>query len=189
MFRLYFRIFWNGERKYDAHRKPHESPLFMTIPLIILAVFSVFAGWIPFSGFISSDLAPFEIHIDWLVASLSVVAASAGIALAAVFYFKESKKSAAIAQSMGIMYKAALHKFYLDEAWMWFTTTVVFRYICEPVKWFDRRIIDYGMNSIAWIMQKTSSLVRGLQSGQVQFYAWVFIFGSLLIAALTLFLN
>jgi NADH-quinone oxidoreductase subunit L len=105
-----------------------------------------------------------------------------------MFYFKESKKPAAVAQSMGVFYKAALHKFYLDELWIWFSTTVVFRYICEPVKWFDRHIVDGSMNGLAWTTQKASSSIRGLQSGQVQFYAWIFIFGSLLIAALVLFL-
>jgi len=188
MFRLYFRIFWNGERHYDSHHKPHESPWIMTLPLAILAVFSIFTGLIPFSDFVSSDFMPFHTHIDWMVASLSILVAVAGIGVAAVFYFKDSKKSEEIAQSMGVMYKAALHKFYLDELWIWLSTTVVFRFICEPIKWFDRHIVDGSMNGIAWTTQKASSSIKGLQSGQVQFYAWVFIFGSLLIAALVLFL-
>ena len=188
MFRLYFRIFWNGERQYDSHHKPHESPLVMTVPLMILAVFSIFTGLIPFSDFISSDRMPFDMHIDWTVASLSILVAVVGIGVAAALYLKDSKKPAEIAQSMGVFYKAALNKFYLDEAWIWFTTTVVFRCICEPIKWFDRRIVDGSMDGIAWTTQKASSMIKGLQSGQVQFYAWVFIFGSLLIAILALFL-
>jgi NADH-quinone oxidoreductase subunit L len=189
MFRLYYRIFWNGERNYDAHHKPHESPMIMTIPLIILAVFSVFTGLIPFARFISSDFISFDIHIDGLVASLSVLAATTGIMIASFLYFRNSNKPAAIARSMGAIHKAALHKFYLDEVWMWFTTTVVFRFICEPVKWFDRRIVDGSIDGIAWAAQKTSTATKGLQSGQVQFYAWIFIFGSLIIAALVLFVS
>ena len=189
MFRLYFCIFWNGKREYNTHHKPYESPLIMTLPLMILAVFSIFTGLIPFSEFISSDSMPFHMHIDWTVASLSVVVAIIGIGVAAALYFKESKKPAEIAQSMGVMYKVALNKFYLDEVWMWFTRTVIFRYICEPIKWFDSNVVDGCMNSLAWTTQKTSSAIKGLQSGQVQFYAFIFIFGSLLIAALVLFLN
>ncbi|MDR3219206.1 MAG: NADH-quinone oxidoreductase subunit L [Dysgonamonadaceae bacterium] len=188
MFRLFYRIFWNGEKKYDEHHKPHESPLTMAVPLIILAVFSVFSGLIPFADFISSDFAPFHTHINWLVAGLSVGVAVVGIGVATVLYGKSSDKPAELARQMGGFYKAALHKFYLDEVWMWFTQTVIFRYICEPIKWFDRHIIDGSMNGLAWITHKTSGSVKGLQSGQVQFYAWVFIFGSLLIAALVLFL-
>jgi NADH-quinone oxidoreductase subunit L len=44
------------------------------------------------------------------------------------------------------------------------------------------------MNGLAWSTQKISGSIKGLQSGQVQFYAWVFIFGSILIAAFVLFL-
>jgi NADH-quinone oxidoreductase subunit L len=188
MFRLYFCIFWNGKREYSEHQKPQESPWSMTLPLIILAVFSAFAGFIPFADFISSDNIPFRMHIDPLVAALSIGIAVTGIGAAFVLYFKDSKKPAEMAQSLGVFYKAALHKFYLDEVWMWITQTVVFRYICEPVKWFDRHIVDGSMNGLAWLTQKSSASVKGLQSGQVQFYAWVFVAGSILIAALVLFL-
>jgi NADH-quinone oxidoreductase subunit L len=156
--------------------------------LIILAVFSVFSGWIPFADFISSDNMPFHTHIDWTVAGMSIAVAVIGIGIAFALYFKDSKQPAKIAQSLGIFYKAALHKFYLDEIWMWVTKTVIFQYICEPIKWFDRHIIDGSMDGLAWITQKSSTSIKGLQSGQVQFYAWVFIAGSIVIAALVLFL-
>ena len=187
MFRLYFCIFWNKKPEYE-HHKPHESPAPMTIPLIILAVFSIFTGLIPFADFISSDNTPFHTHIDPLVATLSIVVAVIGISVAFVFYFKESKQPAKIAQRLGKFYTATLHKFYLDEIWMWITQTVIFRSICEPIKWFDRHVIDGSMDGLAWTTQKASSIVKGLQSGQVQFYAWVFIAGSVLIAVLVLFL-
>ncbi|GHV57371.1 NADH dehydrogenase subunit L [Bacteroidia bacterium] len=188
MFRLYFRIFWNGKREYSEHHKPHESPAAMAIPLIILAVLSVCTGWIPFADFISSDNVPFHTHIDPVVASLSIGVAVVGIIIAILLYFKDSKKPAEMAHSLGIFYKAALHKFYLDEVWMWITRSVIFQWICEPIKWFDRHIVDGGMDGLAWITQKSSATVKGLQSGQVQFYAWVFIAGSILIAVLVLFL-
>ncbi|MDR3339041.1 MAG: NADH-quinone oxidoreductase subunit L, partial [Candidatus Symbiothrix sp.] len=207
MFRLFYRIFWNTTPKSPkgdlataqsadfksslhevGHHKPHEAPLTMAVPLIILAVFSVFSGLIPFADFISSDFAPFHTHIDWFVAGLSIGVALVGIGVATVLYAKSSDKPAELARQMGGLYRAALHKFYLDEVWMWFTQTVIFRYICEPIKWFDRHIIDGSMNGLAWITQKTSVSIKGLQSGQVQFYAWVFIAGSILIAILVLFL-
>jgi NADH-quinone oxidoreductase subunit L len=188
MFRLYYRIFWNGDKKYEEHHKPHESPASMAIPLIILAVFSVFSGLIPFADFVSSDNLPFHTHIDLLVAGLSIGVAVTGIVLATVMYLKASDAPAKLAKYSGVLYKASLHKFYLDEVWMWITQTIIFRGICEPVKWFDRHVIDAGMNGLAWTTQKASSGVKGLQSGQVQFYAWVFATGSIVIAVLVLFL-
>ncbi|GHV30957.1 NADH dehydrogenase subunit L [Bacteroidia bacterium] len=203
MWRLYYCIFWNtpkgdlaAEHSADSnslqgvgghHHTPHESPWTMAAPLIILAVFSVFSGLIPFADFISSDNRPFHTHIDWVVASLSIGVGVIGIAIATALYLKKSDKPAEIAQSLGVFYKAAVHKFYLDEVWMWVTQTVIFKYICMPIAWFDRHIIDASMNGLAWTTQKSADSVKGLQSGQVQFYAWVFVAGSILIAILVLF--
>lgn len=188
MFRLYFRIFHNGNKEYDSHHKPHESPASMAIPLIILAVFSVFTGFIPFPEFISADRIGFHMHINPFVASLSVAVALIGIGVATLLYRKDSKKPAQIAQSFGGLYKATLNKFYMDEIWMWITQSVIFKCICKPIAWFDRHVIDATMDGIAWTAQKASSAIKGLQSGQVQFYAWFFIAGTLLIAILVLFL-
>ncbi|MDR1527744.1 MAG: NADH-quinone oxidoreductase subunit L [Dysgonamonadaceae bacterium] len=188
MFRLYFCIFWNGKRNYDAHHKPHESPMTMALPLVFLAVLSVFSGLIPFADFVSSDSVAFHTHIDPLVATLSIAVAVVGIGIAFFLYFKDSKAPARIARSMGALYTATLHKFYLDELWMWITKTLIFQWICEPIKWFDRHIVDGSMNGLAWTTQKAAASIRGLQSGQVQFYAWIFIAGSLVIAVLVLFL-
>ena len=46
MFRLYFGIFWGKNTKYE--HAPHESPISMTFPLVVLALISVFSGFIPF---------------------------------------------------------------------------------------------------------------------------------------------
>ncbi len=58
MFRLYFSIFWGRETHY--HHTPHEAPATMTIPLIILAIGAVFAGFIPFNELVTSDGKGFE---------------------------------------------------------------------------------------------------------------------------------
>lgn len=47
MFRLYFGIFWNKQREYK--HAPHESPLAMTLPLMVLAFLSIATGYIHFS--------------------------------------------------------------------------------------------------------------------------------------------
>ena len=189
MFRLYFRIFWNGNKEYDSHHQPHESPVSMAFPLIFLAVLSVVTGFIPFSEFVSADGGGFHMHINMTVATLSVVVALVGIGIATALYMKASNKSAQIAKSLGGLYKATLNKFYMDEVWMWFTKTLIFKWICAPIAWFDRHILDGTMDGIAWTTQKISSSIRGLQSGQVQFYAWFFIAGSIVIAALVLFIK
>lgn len=184
MFRLYFGIFFNGKRDYE--HKPHESGLPMAIPLMILAVFSVFTGLIPFSEFISSDNKPFEMHIDMVVASLSVVAAIVGIVVAYTMYFKDSNKPAAVVARLKGLYTASLNKFYLDEVWMFITKKVIFNCVSRPIAWFDRHVIDGTMDNIANVTQKASHRVRGLQSGQMQRYVAFLVAGTILIAILVL---
>ena len=184
MFRLYFGIFFNGKRDYE--HKPHESGLPMAIPLMILAVFSVFTGLIPFSEFISSDNKPFEMHIDMVVASLSVVAAIVGIVVAYTMYFKDSNKPAAVAARLKGLYTASLNKFYLDEVWMFITKKVIFNCVSRPIAWFDRHVIDGTMDNIANVTQRASHRVRGLQSGQMQRYVVFLVAGTILITILVL---
>ncbi len=180
MFRLYFGVFFNGKRDY--HHKPHESGFTMALPLIILAVFSIFTGFIPFSQYISSDNMPFDMHIDKVVATLSVIAAIVGIAVAYVLYFKDSSKPAEFAEKFKGLYKASLNKFYLDEVWLFITKKVIFNCISRPIAWFDKQVIDGTMDNIANVTQKASHRVRGLQSGQMQRYAAFFLMGAILIA-------
>ena len=184
MFRLYFGIFFNGKRDY--HHKPHESGIPMALPLLILAVFSVFTGLIPFSKYISSDQMPFEMHIDMTVASLSVVVAVIGIAIAYMLYFKESKKPAELAERFKGLYTATLNKFYLDEVWLFITKKVIFNCISRPIAWFDRHIIDATFDGMASTTQAASKKVRPMQSGSMQSYARFFIVGVILIAILVL---
>jgi len=189
MFRLYFNIFWGKVKEYDSHHKPHESPALMTIPLIILAIFSVFSGFIPFPELITADRMSFAAHIEWVhVAIPSIAVAVIGIAIAFVLYFRGSEKPAQIAKSLGGFYTATVNKFYLDEVWMFITKSVIFKLICKPIAWFDRHVIDATMDGMAWTTQKVSNSIKGLQSGQVQLYVWVYVVGSLVITALVLFL-
>ncbi|MDR0686763.1 MAG: NADH-quinone oxidoreductase subunit L [Dysgonamonadaceae bacterium] len=186
MFRLYFGIFRNGEREYVGGHKPKESPVVMLLPLIFLAVLSVFSGFIPFADYVSSDNRGFGIHIDLPVALMSVLVAVIGIGVAYVMYFRRSVYPSVFAGRAGIFYRLALRKFLMDEVWLWVTRTVIFRFICDPVRWFDRKIVDGAMDGIAWTVEKVSLSIRGFQSGRVQFYAWTFVVGAILITVLSL---
>src|SRR5690606_9231724 len=84
MFRLYFLVFWNRETVYE--HKPHESSFIMLVPMIVLAVGSVVAGFIPFGKFVSSDSQPLHIEMNETVAILSIVVAATGILIAWALY-------------------------------------------------------------------------------------------------------
>jgi NADH-quinone oxidoreductase subunit L len=173
MFRLYFNIFWKNDRHY--HHEPRESPAVMTIPLIILAFGSVFAGYLPFSHLVTSDSLPFETHIHMGIAISSVLIGLAGIGLAMLLYYRETTIPDTIAKSLGIIYRSAYNKFYIDEIYLFVTKKIIFRYVSAPVAWFDRHIVDGLMNGIAWTFAAVSNLIKGLQTGQVQQYGFVFV--------------
>ncbi len=187
MFRLYFRVFWNKTPHY--HHEPHEASLSMTIPLIFLAIASIFAGYIPFSELVSSDGIPFETEIEWWpVAIPSILVGIFGIGLAAIMYMKETTIPDKMSNGFNFFYKWAFNKFYLDELYLFVTKKIIFNFISRPVAWFDRHIVDGAMNGIAWVTNTTSSGIKGLQSGQLQRYGFVFVTGALLLVLLFVYI-
>jgi len=173
MFRLYFNIFWNNDRQY--HHEPHESPVVMTIPLIVLAFGSVFAGYLPFSRMVTSDSMPFDTHMNLGIAIPSVLIGLAGIGIAMMMYFRKTMIPDTLIKNLGALYRWTYHKFYVDEIYLFITKKIIFRYISAPVAWFDRHIVDGLMNGIAWTIAEVSQRIRGLQTGQVQEYGFVFV--------------
>jgi NADH-quinone oxidoreductase subunit L len=186
MFRLYFSVFWGKDTHY--HHEPHEAPATMTIPLIILAVGSVVTGFIPFNKLVTSDGKMFESEIEMMIAIPSVLIGLLGIGIAWLLYKKESSIPDRLAATFKYSYKWAFNKFYIDELYLFVTKKIIFRYISEPVAWFDRHIVDATMNAIASVTQSVSYRIRGFQSGQLQKYAFVFITGAVMLAILFIYL-
>ena len=186
MFRLYFNIFWGKEHKHE--HTPHESPFSMAFPLIFLATVTVFAGFIPFGHFVTSDLKNYDIHLDTGVATISVIVALISIFLAMILYRKESVVPKKLATTFSGLHTAASHRFYIDEVYLFITKKIVFNNISRPLAWFDRHVIDASMNGMAATTQWTSIKIKGFQSGQVQQYAYVFLLGTLVITLLVLFI-
>jgi len=160
----------------------------MTIPLIILAVGSVVTGFIPFNKLVTSDGKIFESELELMIAIPSVIIGLVGIGIAYIMYRKESAIPDKLAATFKYSYKWAYNKFYMDELYLFITKKIIFRYIAEPVAWFDRHIIDATMNAIATVTQGASYRIRGFQSGQLQKYAIVFITGAIMLAILFIYL-
>lgn len=191
MFRLYYCIFW-GSAKHSSvstsdEHTPHEAPIAMTIPLIFLAAVTCVAGFIPFGDFVSSNGEAYTIHLNMQVALTSICIAVIAIAIATLMYARAKQPVAdKLARSFKGLHKAAYHRFYIDEVYQFVTHKIIFACISTPIAWFDRHVIDGFMNFLAWGTQATSDEIRGLQSGQIQQYAWVFLAGALAIVLLLL---
>ena len=186
MFRLYYNIFWGKEHKH-AHT-PHESPLSMTFPLMFLGLLTVVGGFIPFGKLVTADRADYTIHLDMMIATISVVVAVIAILFATYLYRKPSEVPTQMANKVRRLYIAAYHRFYIDEVYLFITKKIVFNGISRPIAWFDRHVVDGTMNGMASVTDWTSIKIRRFQSGSVQWYAYVFLLGVLTITLLAVFL-
>lgn len=179
MTRLFLRIFFYEKKHY--HHEPHEVGPAMAIPLIILAVFTVLAGFVPFSKLVTSDRMLYNAHIDMKIAIISVVISLIGIGIGFRLYFKKNDLPDKITNSIGLLYKWAYHKFYFDELWLFVTRSIIFKRISKPIAWFDKKYVDGFMDSLAYVTQAASSSIKNFQSGYIQQYALAYLLGALIL--------
>lgn len=202
MFRLYYLIFWGksyyeeqlaqykaGATAHEPH-KPHEAPWTMTLPLIILAAATCIAGFIPFGEFISSNGEAYTIHLDTEVATTSIMLALSSIVVATIMYIRANSRITRIVNVvLREPIRAAYHRFYMDEAWLFVTKRIIFNSISRPIAWFDRHVIDGSLDLIAKGTQWAGAFIRPLQSGNVQSYCIYFLSGALMILLFLLYFN
>jgi NADH-quinone oxidoreductase subunit L len=182
MFRLYFSIFWN--RPYGGHvHHEKEGDFNLLFPLVVLAIGSALAGFIPFGRFVTSDSLPLETSLHILFSIAPVLLALTGIALAWKGYKTNNEGPARMAGSLGSFYAAARHKFYIDELYLFVTQKILFNLVGRPAAWFDRNIVDGLVNLTGFTTERISAGIKGFQSGKVQQYAMVFLAALILLAA------
>ena len=186
MFRIYFGIFWGKETKYE--HAPHESPFSMTLPLIILAVLSIGAGFIPFSEFVTADKAGFEAHLNYPLAAIAVGAGLLGIIIAWIFYKKENDLAYRFANAFGRVYTWTSRKFYFDEIYLFIARNIFFNSVAAPIAKFDKKIVDGTMEGIGNKTVVISQKIKGMQSGKVQDYAFGFIGGVVILALVFIYI-
>ena len=201
MFRLYYGIFWGTENKeLHAAHTPHEAPAAMTFPLVFLSVVTVGVGvvttlggflgweWASFGSIVSAAGTAYTVHFDPQVAATSTVIAILSIALATYIYKGEKQPIAdKLYATFPRLHRWAYKRFYMDEVYQYITHRIIFAHISKPIAWFDRHIIDGFFNFLAWGTNALSFRIRGLQSGSVQGYAYVFLLGTLILLAIMAF--
>lgn len=188
MFRLYFSIFWSKEIKTVGDTHHADGSFSMKLPLVLLAIATLTAGFIPFSDFVTSDGKGFHTSLHLVFALPPVALALLGIFLAYRLYFKESNRPQLVSQALGGLYRAAYRKFYIDEIYLFVTKKVLFNLVGRPAAWIDKNIVDGAMNGLAWTTGKVAVLIRGFQSGKVQAYALYFFGGITCLVILFIYL-
>jgi len=174
MFRLYFSIFWNKEASVHGEHKG-EGGFAMMMPLVLLAIGAAAAGFIPFGHFVSSDriILQTEFHLMFSIAPVAL--GLAGIFVAMWMYKSASDIPDKLASSLSGLYKAAYHKFYIDELYMFISQKIIFNLIGRPAAWFDKNVVDGLVNATGNGTRKISEEIKEMQSGKVQQYAIYFL--------------
>jgi NADH-quinone oxidoreductase subunit L len=182
--RAMYMTFHGEPRDHHLYDHAHESPPVMTIPLILLAVGSVLAGFIGFppeAGFIHGLLEP-SVHVEGaehhdpnyvLIAALagaSVLAGLIGIAIGLAMYARRRPDPAAVSRAAGPVYTLLTNRYYVDELYD--------RRIVDAGRslfgagWaFDIHIIDGIVNRLGWLTALVGSGLRRAQTGVVGNYA------------------
>jgi NADH-quinone oxidoreductase subunit L len=204
MFRLVFLIFF-GEERLDPHVREHlhESPKVMTVPLVILAFFSVVAGYVGLPAVLGEKanlfgrfLAPVihsgpESHLgvgaEWLLILASVAVALCGIYIAYVFYLKSPRTPHRIVARFPSVYKLLYHKYYVDEIYNAAFVKPLVNGSQAVYDNFDLKVIDGTINGTAAATGLASKALSFIQSGLVKDYALVILLGVVIFLGYLLF--
>jgi NADH-quinone oxidoreductase subunit L len=199
MFRLWYMTFFGDYRggQEDAHGhdshghgdhghgEPHESPLVMLVPLMILALLSAFGGFVGWGNHFEHFLEPVfgtaeasEVAshgTELLLMGVSVAVALSGWWLAYLLYHKRQDLPQKIADGLGGFYQAVVHKYYIDELY----AAVFVKPLIDGstrILWqgVDRNVIDAAVNDAGDGARHVSDEVRHMQSGNIRSYAgWI----------------
>jgi NADH-quinone oxidoreductase subunit L len=198
MFRLIFMTFYGKERiEPEAKKHLHESPPVMTVPLSILAFFSIFAGYVGlpvvlgkkvnwFNDFLNPILYPgHETHLslttEWVLILISVVMALGGIFIAYLFYLKKPAVPHNLVSRLPSLYRLLYNKYYVDELYDSIFVKPTIRGSDFIYRKFDLDVIDGSVNGTAYGAGFLGKMLSYLQTGFIKDYALIFLFGSIIL--------
>ena len=202
MFRLLFMTFFgdyqgaqvdehgHGSHSHDdhGHGEPHESPMVMLVPLMILALLSLVGGFVGFHHHFENFLAPVfgsgsteaageagRSLTEYALMGVSIAVALLGLVLAWVLYVSKPYLPQKIADAMNGFYTTVLNKYYVDELYAkLFVKPLIDGSTSILWQGVDRKVIDDSINDAADGARHVSDNVRRMQSGNLRSYAgWI----------------
>nr|WP_221379803.1 NADH-quinone oxidoreductase subunit L [Actinoplanes polyasparticus] len=185
MTRLFVLTFHGPERYTEDNKHPHESPYIMTVPLVLLALGSIGAGWLMSTsvpGWLEPVFGAEEAHHEAvlshsLITILSLVVTVLGAGLAWALF---RNGTALQEQPAGVVVTAARRNLYTDAI-----NEAVFErpgiYLTRALVFLDNRGVDGLVNGIAAGIGGTSGRLRRLQTGFVRSYALSMLTGAVLV--------
>ena len=192
--RLIFKTFHGEPHDHHHYEAAHESSMVMLVPLAILAIGSIAAGWPALGIFTGHGAEEFfrdslkfgpdnmvlenMEHLPLAVALVPTVMMIGGFLLAWQFYIRRPDIPEALARDQGVLYRFLLNAWYFDKIY-----DVIF---VRPTMWLGRLlwkggdgfIIDgFGPDGVsARVLDVTRNVVR-LQTGYLYHYAFAMLIG------------
>jgi proton-translocating NADH-quinone oxidoreductase chain L len=181
---------WGGT--YRGEGEPHESPLTITIPLVMLAIASILAGyWFNFFSYIrpgAPDLSFSVILSDWKT-WVGVAVSLIGLAWAYTLYARtDLARIHAVVQGnavLRVLHRILLRKYYVDDLY-----DLLIRYVVLGISHieqaFDAYVVDGLVNGVAQLVMTTGRDLRHIETGRVQSYMAA-IFGGIVVLIAVVF--
>ncbi|MCQ8277724.1 NADH-quinone oxidoreductase subunit L [Acetobacteraceae bacterium KSS8] len=201
--RMLFLVFHGRPRVPELADHAHESPFVMTLPLVILGIAAVVAGWLLYPYYVGERQAAYwngaifngaENHVlanlDQLPALITLVptiAAFLGLGAAVVFYVLKPELPGRLAASMRPLYLFLLNKWYFDEL---YDLIFVRPYrALARVLWHgaDEGIVDGSATGLARLTAGGSAQIVRIQTGSIAVYAFTMLIGLLALCSVFLF--
>jgi len=191
-FRLVFMAF-HGRERFDPAHPPHESPAVVTLPLVLLAIPSVGAGWFVgsfvYGNYFGDSLPPPDPNyfgiwsfIGHGFTALPFWLAVAGIFTAWLLYLKKPEMPGRIAARFGPLYALVERKYGFDELYAWLFAGGARLLGRGFWKAGDQTMIDGLMvNGSARAVGWFSGVLRLVQTGLLNQYAVAMLFGLLIL--------
>ena len=184
VWRAFWMTFW-GE--YRGHGHPHESPWSMLAPLCVLAVLSLFGGFLFNVPKILEGMFPIaeEVPNEGMLMGISIAAGLLGIGISYYMYVVNPKLPQTIADSLGGLYRLVYDKYRVDEL---YDAAVVNPMITgsRSLLWkvMDQGVIDGAVNGVGHEAQVAGGWMKLLQSGSIRSYATWIVLGAVVLLVL-----
>ncbi len=177
MTRLLVVVFLNRPTT-EAAQHAHEAPLSMSVPLLILMVPAIAAGWGPVTSLFSLNAAHEEAVHSALVPTIAIGVFFLGLVMGFIVYSQKVRDP--------IRLTLLRRKFYFDEFY-----AALIRYtqgsLARGSAWVDRWLIDgAGVRGVSGATFGTGFVLRFLQVGNLQAYAFFFGLGVILLVYLAI---
>jgi NADH-quinone oxidoreductase subunit L len=194
MTRLFVRTFLFSPRDEHAHEHAHDAGPLMTLPLVLLAVPAVIAGFVVFDsvgeamgfpgGFgkfvFFEEAEKFKLHAD--IVTASTVIAGGGMIMGLLIWSGPAEPARRLGEMFRPVYLLLLNRFYIDDIYQWGINNIVLT-LGGVLAWFDRNIVnDTAVDGSGGVGLLAGFEMKFLETGKLPNYALAISAGVIVVA-------